>query len=348
MRFSYCCALACLGVSLFLGSSFPGASFASAEERVSLPLEQRFLSNGNIRYFVHISVGGSKPIAAMIDTGSAGLRILPGALPDSAFTSITAEPDTYGYGSGVRLNGVVAQARLSLGDLKSAEPIPVQLVRKVDCYPKRPKCPASRISAADYRLGGDGLPNEGFEAILGIAFAAGRGRNPLPLLGAKKWIVVLPRPRERRAGELILNPDKEEAAGYTFFLVAGRQEGWKKGSVYHDGIPGCIVVERNQKRICGPTLLDTGAPGIHIHSSNPEERRSWERGDRIGILFRNRQGEEVRAGFQAGRGRPSRMRISAPKNEKQTETTIASGTLPYFLFSALYDSERSLIGLKRR
>jgi hypothetical protein len=349
VRFSNSCALACLAGSLFLGSTFPGASFASAEERVALPLEQRVLSDGNIRYFVYISIGGSKPIAAMVDTGSTGLRILPDTLPDSAFTSISGNPDIYGYGSGVRLSGVAAEARLGLGGLNSAEPVPLQLVRKVDCFPAQPKCPASRISEADYRIGGDGLPKEGFEAILGIAFAAGQqSGNPLPPLGAKKWIVVLPRPGEKRPGELILNPGEEEAAGYTFFLVAGGQEGWKKGVVYHDGIPGCIVVEKNRKRICGPTLLDTGAPGIIIHASKPEDSRSWERGDRIGILFTNRQGGEVRAGFEAGKGTPSKIQISAPKNEKQTETKIASGTLPYFLFSVLYDSERNLIGLKRR
>lgn len=351
MRFSNSCLLTGLAVSLLLvlGPFFPGPSFALAEKRVAIPLEQRVLSDGNIRYFVYISVGGSKPIAAMVDTGSIGLRILPGVLPDSAFTSISGNPDIYGYGSGVRLSGVAAEARLVLGGLSSAAPVPVQLVRKVDCFPAQPKCPASRISEADYRIGGDGLPKEGFEAILGIAFAAGQqSGNPLLPLGAKKWIVMLPRPGEKRPGELILNPGDDEAAGYKFFLVAGRQEGWKKGVVYHDSIPGCIVVIKSRKRICGPTLLDTGAPGIVIHSSSPEDSRSWKRGDQIAILFTNRQGGEVRAGFEAGKGAPSRIQISVPKNEKQTVTKIASGTLPYFLFSVLYDNDQNLIGLKHR
>ena len=66
------------------------------------------------------------------------------------------------------------------------------------------------------------------------------------------------------------------------------------------------------------------------------------------MVFKNRQGGEVKAEFRAGASRPSRIHASIAKNEKQTDTQISAGTLPYFLFSALYDDERHLVGLKRR
>ena len=325
-----------------------GPCSALAGERIEVPLQQRVLSDGTIRYFVDISLGGSRPIAAMVDTGSTGLRILPETIPDSGFASISDKPSVYGYGSGVRLNGVLANIRLALGRLASPEPVPVQLVRTIDCYPKMPHCPASRISQADYRIGGDGLAKQGFEAIFGISMGSGPVDNPLRLLGAKTWIVVLPRPGDKRPGALIVNPGAEETSGYTFFPTEARLKNLNGGAVAHDAIPGCIVVEKTAKRICGPTLLDTGAPGVSISSAKAGERSGWRRGERMGIVFRNRQGGEVKGEFRAGAGKPSQIRASSPKDDKRTDTQISAGTVPYFLFSALYDDERHLVGLKRR
>jgi hypothetical protein len=334
--------------ALLLAFVLVGASTAGAAERVEVPLGQRVLSDGNIRYFVDVSVAGYPPVAAMVDTGSTGLRILANVFPDSAFASISEQPSIYGYGSGVRLNGVVATLRVGLGRLSGPGPIPVQLVRTVDCFPKRPRCPASRLSQADYRIGGDGLPKAGFDAILGIAMGTGPVDNPLRRLGAQTWIVILPRPGEDRPGTLILNPNADELAGYTLFPTEHRLKNLPGGAEFHDGIPGCLVINKSGKRICGPTLLDTGAPGISINSSDPAERNGWIRGDRFAIIFRNRQGGEVQAGFEAGAGGPSRFSTSAPQDAGHRETHISAGTLPYFLFSVLYDDQRHLVGLRRR
>jgi len=342
MRFSGCVHAWLLALVLV------GASSAGAAERVEVPLDQRVLSDGNIRYFVDVSVAGHPPIAAMVDTGSTGLRILANVVPDSVFTSISDQASVYGYGSGVRLNGVVATLRAGLGRLSGLGQIPVQLVRTVDCFPQNPHCPASRLSQADYRIGGDGLPKEGFDAILGISMGTGPVDNPLRQLGAQTWIVILPRPGEKRPGALILNPDAGELAGYTLFPTERRLKNLPGGAMFHDGIPGCLVIEKSGKKICGPTLLDTGAPGVGISSSNPADRNGWRKGDRLAIVFRDRQGGEVQASFQAGAGRPSQLSTSAPPNADQTETHISAGTLPYFLFSVLYDDQRHLVGLRRR
>ena len=132
------------------------------------------------------------------------------------------------------------------------------------------------------------------------------------------------------------------------FPTQARLKDLPGGAVAHDAVPGRIVVEKSGKRICGPTLLDTGAPGVHITSANAGQRSGWRRGERIGIAFSNREGGEVKGEFHAGAGAPSRIHASVPKNENETETQISAGTLPYFLFSALYDDERKLVGLKRR
>src|SRR5262249_55093552 len=241
-----------------------------------------------------------------------------------------------------------ATLRTGLGRLSVPAPIPVQLVRMVDCFPKRPHCPASRLSQADYRIGGDGLPKEGFDAILGIAMGTGPVDNPLRRLGAETWIIILPRPSEDRPGTLILNPNAGELAGYTWFPTEHRLKDLPGGAEFHDGIPGCLVIKKSGKRICGPTLLDTGAPGISINSSDPADRNGWSKGDRFAIIFRNRQGGEVQAGFEAGAGAPSRLSTSAPQDGSRREVHISAGTLPYFLFYVFYDDKRQLIGLKPR
>jgi hypothetical protein len=240
---------------------------------------------------------------------------------------------------------VVAMLRAGLGN-SAAGPIPVQLVRTVDCFPKQPNCPASRISQADYRIGGDGLAKQGFDAILGIALGSGAVDNPLRRLGAKTWIVMLPRPGEKTSGALILNPDASEAADYTLFPTQQLLNNGSGGAP--DSIPGCLVIEKSGKKICGPTLLDTGAPGVSISSSNPADVGGWKQGDQFSITFTNRQGGTVQATFQAGAMRPAQISASVSQNASQTGTHIAAGTLPYFLFSVLYDDPRRLVGLRTR
>jgi len=332
-----------------LAVTFLGPSAAGAAERVEVPLRQRVLSNGDIRYFVDLSLGNSGPIAVMVDTGSVGLRILSDVVPDKAFASISDTPSVYGYGSGVRLNGVIATLRIALGHRSGgAEPISVQRVRTVDCFPKQPNCPASRLSPEDYRIGGDGLPKEGFGAILGIGMGSGPVDNPLRQLGAQAWIVELPRPDDNRAGRLILNPDANEVADYTLFPTGAILQNLPRGAAFHDAIPGCLRIPSNQRTICGLTLLDTGAPGIRISSRNQENRGGWKKGDQLAIVFRNRQGGTVQGSFRAGANRASQFSTSEASDDEQKGTRISAGTLPYFLFSAWYDDQRQLVGLRAR
>ena len=155
---------------LFVASGDAGSVISSASaapRRVEVPIHQRVLSDGTVRYWIPVRIGNSRPIETMLDSGSIGLRILPGAISPDNY-SMTDRPSTYGYGSGVRLNGNVANARVEIGGMAGEAPTAIQVVRTVDCFEKKPKCPASRIPQAAYGLGGDGLANQGFKAIIGI------------------------------------------------------------------------------------------------------------------------------------------------------------------------------------
>ena len=301
----------------------PSAAFAA--QRIEVPIKQTVLTDGNIRYSIPIAVAGSRPLDIMLDTGSTGLRMLPGAFPDSAYT-LTNQPSVYGYGSGVRLNGVVATVPVSLGGIAAPVSIPAQLVQKVDCFPGKPQCPASRLSQADYGIGGDGLPRQGFRGIIGVATARGPVDNPLIVIGAQTWIVLLPRPGETAPGKLIISPDPGELAGYVRVAITG------EGGM-HDDIHGCLELEKTQKMICGSMLLDTGAPGIHIDSNDASQTQGWTKGDPIAVVLQGIRGGQARAAFKVGDNQPSR--ISASLDPKLTQPSIMAGTQPYFLFSAL-------------
>ena len=178
-----------------------------------------------------------------------------------------------------------------------------------------------------------------FAASSAIATARGPVDNPLLVIGAQTWIVVLPRPGEADPGKLIISPDPSELAGYVRVAITG------EGGM-HDDIHGCLALGKIQKMICGSMLLDTGAPGIHIGSSDASQTQGWTKGDPIAVVLRGIRGGEARAEFRAGDNPPSR--ISASLDPKLTQPSIMAGTQPYFLFSVLYDVEHNVIGFKPR
>lgn len=335
---------ACAPMGLF--AALVGGSPTWAVERIEVPIKQTVLSDGELRYSVPVAVGGSDAFDAMLDTGSSGLRILEATVPAARYVA-SDQPSIYGYGSGVRLKGVIAKAPVRIGAAASESPIPFQLVRSVECGPKAPGCPASRVSPADYRIGGDGLPGQGFGAIIGTNTGAGADAgNPLWWLDAHAWIIVLPRPGDENSGTLIINPNADDRSGFVEIAIDRTLRSLPSAGAFHDAIPGCLVLEAAHKRICGPTLLDTGAPGLHISSADMADLAGWTHGDPIALVFRNSQGDEVGARFLAGAGRPAK--ITSEHKPGQPGTRISAGSLPYFELAVLYDDEQHVIGLKRR
>src|SRR4051812_1952996 len=101
-------------VLLVLLAAAASAQAAPAEPaRSEAPIGQVTLSNGALRYFVPLKVGATALLASL-DPGSTGLRILPGVLGPGDARSAD-EPETYGYASGSRYEGVVGEAVVTLG-----------------------------------------------------------------------------------------------------------------------------------------------------------------------------------------------------------------------------------------
>jgi hypothetical protein len=175
------------------------------------------LSDGQFRYSVPVSVGGAPPIMAMLDTGSFGLRVMGRTLAQKNY-SATSLAREYGYGSGVVLHGPLAHAVVAVGPVTTEAPIFIQVIESVACRSAVPVCAASRLSPADYKIGGNGLTREGFEAIIGVSMALPAtpeaAINPLAFIGDRAWIVILPRPTDKKPGRLIVNPSASDRQGF--------------------------------------------------------------------------------------------------------------------------------------
>ncbi len=310
--------------------------------RMVVPIYQKVFGNHTLRYSIPITIGHTK-LEAMLDTGSPGIQLLPGATQFGDFTATTQKTNIH-YGSGIKLDGVVANALISIGNFHSNTRVPISAVQIIGCDSAHHHCPVSQMPQQDYRIGGTGNPREGFQAIIGINLAAhAKVNNPLPEMGIHTWIIILPKPGDKKPGELILNPEQADLAGYTLFHL-------NLASTPKDGITSCITNLRTNKKVCGPTMLDTGKPGITVISAREGNNHPsrFRVGDPVTINFTNQNGESLTPElFTDNADGAGHIRVSPPKKH-QIDNSVYAGILPFFDYSVLYESNQNIIGLKTR
>ena len=170
--------------------------------------------------------------------------------------------------------------------------------------------------------------------------------NPLGQVGNRSWIIELPKPRDDRAGKLVINPDQKDRAGFTPLRTDEFLRRLPGVGGFHDAISGCLVDIYAQRRVCGPTLLDTGTEGVSVTSHQAADVSNWTHGARMVMTFLTDNGTEFSTPFiSANTGRST---ITAILRPNQPRTRIMAGTLPYFSFAVLYDERNGVIGLKSR
>jgi hypothetical protein len=213
------------------------AHWRQVSPRSELQLQYRRIGSATYPWTTILVAGNA--IDAMIDTGSVGLVLLssavdaPNSLPKGASTHAT-------YASGERYEGHLSRVTV-LFSKDATSTVPVMLATRVTCIPTHPHCTAENVDFAHHRIGGPG----GFGAILGIG--SGTTSNPFVAAGIKTWIVDVPN------NKIVLNPDNRDLDGFIFHRrFPGRV----------DNISGCLIGA--SKRICGPTVLDTGSNMIGL------------------------------------------------------------------------------------
>jgi hypothetical protein len=296
----------------------PLAGHAAAQTRSVVPIHARTLSDGVVRYSVPLTLGGQM-VEAALDTGSTGLRWLASGRGGRRVR--------YAYSGGVQLDGTRAAEPIAIGGLSGEAD--VHRVSKIGCTRARPDCSAKAQDIDAFGFEGDGLPGQGFRAILGTSLASGAKDNPLRRLGARRWIVSLP--RGAAEGQLVLNPTDEDLTGFVL-LPLERSLAWRKDGA-HDGIEGCLQAPAGGRRLCGPVLLDTGAAGAAVVNGGGGAA-AWVAG--ASLSFNGVQPVELHRPLSAGRG------------DDMPRPMILAGAAPYLAFDVLYDPERGVIGLRPR
>ncbi|WP_380787365.1 hypothetical protein [Sphingomonas sp. R86521] len=296
---------------------------AAHAQRAELPVRLVDLPNGDRRFSTTLTIDG-RPVEVGIDTGSTGLRVLPRGLGDQAADS--GPRVAYSYGSGTAFEGRAVVANVAAGTI--ARPVTLMRITSVGCTARHPDCPVAHMDLPTYGIQGDGIPGQGFAAILGIRLERDAIDNPFEQLGVRRWIIDLPRTADA-VGRIVLNPDDAELAGYARLAVDG------------DGTtPGCLI---GPQKICGRAIFDTGASGLRVIRAAPF--RPWPNDTAITVTVGT--GATVTQGFAATTGR----RDQATKllyEPGGADTRLSLGFAPYFRWSVLYDPEHHQIGVKTR
>jgi len=306
------------------------------DDRFEISINKVIVANGAAFYTVPVSIGGSAPIEAILDTGSSGLYVLATALK----TTKVSEFGKFhrGYNSGEIFEGDRALADVSFGGSKVPHSLEIGKVNDVKCSPVKPNCFAAHLTRDNYGIGGSGVPGKGFKAILGIGFEFGTGPNPFADSGFPNWIVSL---SERAKGSsIVVNPDKEELVGFSSFPFVGGTPNGK--SSYRSEIKGCISEARSKFNTCGAFVLDSGTGLAVIRMKNPPQFKS---------------NPPAKFDLQIGEGSGHldlsfEQKYTAPwtvaflPEDKLQFSLIVAGIIPYLKFNVLYDKLGTGIGLK--
>jgi hypothetical protein len=112
----------------------------------------------------------------------------------------------------------------------------------------------------------------------------------------------------------------------------------------HDAIPGCLYNERSKQQFCGPTLLDSGAPGMNvINATGPV----WPNDTPVTLAFVD--GGKAVTGMKLLIGhRDQASHLTYVPKPNAPGVRLQPGIAPYFGFSVLYDPGAGAIGLKPR
>jgi len=301
----------------------PGAM--AQEGRVEVPITQVAGGNGRSYYFIPVTVGAGQSFQALLDSGSVGLRLLPG-LVAQADVEMTGRQNTYGYATGSVFVGEVARARIGLGGASGQ--VRVQMIQKAGCRADKPDCPVARTGVANFRFGSEGVGGDQ-RARIGVGLGAADGiENPLALIGNGQWIIELPRPGDDRPGRLILNPAAAEMSGFTRVPVSRDGEA-----------PGCVT--RADARICGRVLPDTGGDGLVVEARQRPGTFPWPDGTVVTLEM-----GAAKIPFQV-RHMPGAPEALHWAQGGRPEPRIA-GALPLIADAVLFDARAREIGFKPR
>lgn len=239
------------------------AAVADAGGPVTVALNVGISSKGTMSFTLPVQVGSSS-LDVLFDTGSSGLRIVQGAVPDTAFASISMTQVSYSYHSGVAITGVVATANIAIGPLSTPAPIPVMLVQTATCTSS--SCGGVGALPVSEAFGSIG-------AILGVGMrckqGAGQVGSPIAQLAGMPAFVVKAPAYGGTQASVELFPPATEVAGLVIYQLPPLSDGdtLPNGTPAFDdryGLPACLDDLTSGVDYCVPAELDTGNGPTYI------------------------------------------------------------------------------------
>lgn len=328
------------GANLLFLAGIAVAQAQTPAPRTEIPIQQVTLSDGAIRYSIPIQIGGAT-VTALLDTGSTGLRVLPDVIsPDEA----EGPDDKISFGSHTSYTGRMSKASLQVGTLSA--PLPFELIEEI-CGNGGCQHTGRGTRGQKHKLGAEGLPDEGFDALIGIKTGPSDIANPLLIIGAKRWIVELPRPGDAAPGKLVLNPSDREVTGYAYVPLLAQ---FRQSESLHDALSGCLKNLANGAEACGSVTFDTGYPAMNIIDGPIGLRlgqRTWPADTKAELTLFDGKEPRAAAAFHAG-PKGSLFQVFLTAHGWRSGIVILAGVAPYLAFDILYDPARNAIGLKPR
>ena len=340
-RWLMLCLLAC--ISAISAPDCRAAAKPKPKEypRFEIPIERTVLLDGVVRYWVPVTIGGSGPIPALLDTGSTGLLVLSRAVKKTSLRRLGRV--SYTYASGESLSGYLARAQVHVGSASTGVTVSFGVVETVKCVADKPKCSSAKLKPEDYGIGGDGVAGEGFQAILGIGPDQNVLANPLAFMGDKRWIIDLPLPGRAGPGTLILNPREPELAGFSLFPQSKSTRTLRGG--LKAAIDGCLVEHRSGTTLCGPVVPDTGGVLVDVRvAKDPAITVPWRNAE-FALEFGTGTGK-LAVPFDVKPNSSSWVYFETQK--KGPLPVIIAGILPYLKCLVLFDYRSNSFGFKPR
>jgi hypothetical protein len=213
------------------------------------------------RPLVEVSVGNSRPVPVLLDTGSSGLHIFENAVetgPDSGVT-LTSTPSNITYSGGHRFTGVVADAVVTIGSAATTTAVPFAYVQQAFCIATKPTCAASG--------GIPGFEQSGAFGILGIGMQSSGGGIVSPILGmsgalGRKWSLHL----NGATGALTLGAKLHRRRAVAAIQMKQIGTSASRPLWADSRLPLCVAVGPENE--CVPGLFDSGTYSMQI--SGPE------------------------------------------------------------------------------
>ncbi len=288
--------------------------------RASSCRSARVVFHGVRRYAVSLRIDG-QAVEAGLDTGSTGLRVLPRALSAPAVAA-HGENTTYSYASGVEFRGHAIRRDVAFGALGGS--VPLMRIDHIGCRRDQPDCPFASADPATYGIQGDGVPGQGFAAILGVGLKPDMVANPLEALGARAWIVELPPPRRCGAGPA--HPQSRRCRNRGLSADRPRRRRQQSGRLHRGAARAGQGLRAHPLRF--------GAPGLRIMTAG--RLAPWPPGTPAELAVGDRTTTATMT-VEIGRREQGSGMMVVPRPDA-AQPRISLGIAPYFRWSVLYDA----------